>query len=206
MKIKKYTAPPLEENTYLIYDENIKEGYIIDPGSKPEDIIETIKDKNIKIKAILHTHGHFDHTAFTQLLVNELNVPVFLDEKDLIYTRRIKDFAYLYNREIPILENYDIYKDPIEIGKSKITVIDTPGHTPGGKCFYIPDISIIFTGDTLFKRAFGRYDLPMGNFDELKASIKKLFELPGNTIVYSGHGEETTIKEEKNNNYILKFL
>ena len=206
MKVKKFHAPPLEENSYILYSENSRTGYIIDPGSKPDEILNFTNKNNLNIKAILNTHGHFDHTVFNQYLSNKLNLPVLLDEQDMVYTKRIKDFSYLFDREIVLPEEFIRYTDKLHIDNEDISIIKTPGHTPGGYSYYIPSQSMIFTGDTLFKGAFGRYDLPNGNFDDLKRSIKKLFELPDNTIVYSGHGEETTIGEEKKTNYILKFL
>jgi len=206
MKIKKFFAPPLEENSYILYSDESKTGFIIDPGSKPDEIISFVKENNITIKAILNTHGHFDHTVFNQYISDKLNIPVLLDDKDLIYTTRIKDFAYLFNREIPLPKKFNKYTDDLSLNGNEIIVIKTPGHTPGGYSYYIPSKSIIFTGDTLFKGAFGRYDLPGSSFDALKVSIKSLFELPDDTMVYSGHGEETTIGIEKNSNYILQFI
>ena len=206
MKIKKFFAPPLEENSYILYSDESKTGFIIDPGSKPDEIISFVKENNITIKAILNTHGRFDHTVFNQYISDELNIPVLLDDKDLIYTTRIKDFAYLFNRDIPLPKKFKKYTDDLVLNDSEILIIKTPGHTPGGYCYYIPSKSIIFTGDTLFKGSFGRYDLPGSDFDALKLSIKSLFELPDDTLVYSGHGAETTIGIEKKSNYILQFI
>ena len=206
MIVKKYYSPPLQENTFLIYSEKTLQGYIIDPGSKPEEILNFINQNKIKIKAILNTHGHFDHTIFNQYFVNELDIPVHIDEKDIFYTKRIKDFKHLYNNKAIPFENYELFKGNLILENQTIEIIKTPGHTIGGISYYIPSENILFTGDTLFKRAFGRYDLPKGNFEDLKNSIRKLFALPDNTLVYAGHGEETTIGEEKRQNYILKFI
>ncbi len=206
MKVKKFYAPPLEENSYILYSENPKTGFIIDPGSKPDKILDFINDNHLSIKAILNTHGHFDHTVFNQYLSDKLDLPILLDEQDIIYTQRIKDFTYLFNRKIILPKEFIKYTDRLHLNSEEIQIIKTPGHTPGGYSYYIPSQSMIFTGDTLFKGAFGRYDLPKGNFEDLKISIKKLFELPDNTIVYSGHGAETTIGQEKKTNYILNFF
>jgi len=189
-----------------LYSEKSRTGFIIDPGSKPDEILDFINNNNLKIKAILNTHGHFDHTVFNQYISDKLNLAILLDEKDIIYTKRIKDFSYLFNREIILPKEFVKYTDKLILDNDKIEIIETPGHTPGGYSYYIPNQSIIFTGDTLFKGAFGRYDLPKGNFEDLKFSIKKLFELPDNTIVYSCHGAQTTIGQEKKTNYILKFF
>jgi len=206
MKIKKFFAPPLEENSYILYSDESKTGFIIDPGSQPDEILSFIEDNNITIKAILNTHGHFDHTVFNQYIADKLNLPILLDKKDIFYTTRIKDFAYLFNREIILPKKFTEYKDKLVLNNEEIIIIKTPGHTPGGYSYYIPSQSIIFTGDTLFKGAFGRYDLPMGNFNNLKESIRKLFQLPEDTVVYSGHGNETTIGHERKTNYILNYI
>lgn len=206
MKIKKFFAPPLEENSYILYSEISKTGFIIDPGSKPNEIISFIKENDIKIKSILNTHGHFDHTVFNQYISDILEIPILLDDKDLWYTQNIKNYLHLYNMEVPLPKKYIKYTGDLSLDDDEIIIIETPGHTPGGYSYYIPSKSVIFTGDTLFQGAFGRYDFPGGDFDALKVSIKSLFELPDDTVVYSGHGAETRIGIEKKGNYILSFM
>jgi len=206
MKVKKFFAPPLEENSYILYSDKSKTGFIIDPGSKPDEIISFVKDNNLKIKAILNTHGHFDHTMFNQYISDKLNLPILIDDKDLVYVENIKNYTQWYNREVPLPRKFNKYKGDLKLNNQEIQIIKTPGHTPGGCCYYIPSESIMFVGDTLFKGAFGRYDLPGGDFEVLKKSIKSLFELPSEIVLYSGHGEETTIGVEKTSNYILNFI
>jgi glyoxylase-like metal-dependent hydrolase (beta-lactamase superfamily II) len=206
MKIKKFFAPPLEENSYILYSEINNTGFIIDPGSKPNEILSFVEKNKITIKSILNTHGHFDHTVFNQYISDKLNIPILLNDKDLVYTENIKNFIHLYNMEIPLPKKFKQYSDSLSLDNKEIKIIETPGHTPGSVSYYIPSEKIIFTGDTLFRGVFGRYDLPGGNFDTLKLSIKSLFNLSNDVVVYSGHGAETTIGREKETNYILNFI
>lgn len=207
--IEKFTDLPLHENSYILYDNNSKECYIIDPGSLPDKIINFVEKNSLKVRAVLNTHGHFDHTFYNDYLANHFNVKVLLDSREGANLERgIKNFHHIYKYSIlsKVPKNkFDITK-PLYIGKHRIDIFETPGHTEGSLSFVIKDIKTIFTGDTLFKGTIGRTDLPGGSFDEIKKSILKLFIFPNDYIIYSGHGENSTIGYEKKYNYILKFL
>lgn len=161
MHIISFFEPPLLENSFILYDEI--NCFIIDPGSKYDDIVRFIENNKLKPIGILNTHGHFDHIKYND-----------------------GDKLYLNSAEIKIIETFE--------------------HTAGSICFYLENNNIIFTGDTLFKKSFGRTDLPGGDFDLMKNSIKKLFSLKDETVVYCGHGIKTTIKDEKQDNIFLKYL
>jgi hydroxyacylglutathione hydrolase len=175
MIVKQIVVGPLETNCYLLTDEKTKEIAIIDPGDEAEKISNAIKDNNLKPKFILLTHAHPDHVGALSALKNELKIP-FLKTKE---------------------------GDAIKIGDIAIKVIETPGHTPESVCF-IAD-KFIFSGDTLFKGGIGRTDLEGGDFNQIQKSLNRLMEFPDDFEVWPGHGEETTIGEEKKNNPFLTF-
>lgn len=185
MKIHKITTTSLEENSYILEENN--SAILIDAGSDYEKIINTLKKNQLELKLILITHNHEDHTISINEIKKHTNAKIMMSEKDINLqygTEFIPDLD-LTNNKI------------IEFEQHKILAISTPGHTKGSFCFYIEKENIIFTGDTLFKQAIGRTDLPTGSEKEMQNSLKKLLSLPENTIVFPGHGEKTTIKEEK---------
>ena len=189
-----------QENTYLVETEN-NFCYIIDPGSDFKNICKKI-DENFKgVKAILLTHGHFDHFMSVEKLVEKYGVKVYMSNED-------KEIA---SGEISLLgspienKNYLLLIDTIdawEIGKvdKNIFVYETPGHSKGSVCFHFKKENILFSGDTMFYHGMGRVDLPGGNYRQLIDSLKLLCSLNQNIIVYPGHEKATTIKEEKEYN------
>ena len=186
--------------SYIIFDEETKEGAIIDPGFEADKRLKTVKDHNLKIKYILLTHTHIDHIA--ELIA----VQQKLDTQTLLSKEEIDSEVY----GSPIDES-----DILNIGEQEIQVIETPGHTLGGLSFLYNN-QYLFTGDTLFcKGIIGRSDLYGGNADELKRSIAKLMKLPEEIFICPGHnyeGKKSTIKNEKEyhtsniKNKFLEFL
>lgn len=184
--IKKIPVGPLETNCYVVSCEVTGFTFIIDPGDSPRVIINYIRRNEFIPKAIVLTHGHPDHTSGVKLMSGELNIPIFMHKNDL-------DMLRLVN--INSVDKYLNDGDILTLGRENFKIIHTPGHTLGGIC--ILNNGILFSGDTLFKNGVGRTDLPGGSQDALENSLKnKLFILPPETIVYPGHGPETTIKEE----------
>ena len=185
----------LGQNVYIYFDPATKEGVIIDPGNNPEDIMEAINQNNIKVKAILLTHGHFDHISSVEEIKEQTEALVYCHEQEkqfledsslnLSGMRRVKEVKF--SPDGLLGDNIFCFK-----------VIHTPGHTPGCVCYYDEENGIIFTGDTLFKNAVGRTDLPLSDHGALVKAVKeKLFSLPDDTVVYPGHGESTSIGGEK---------
>lgn len=177
MEIKTLKVGELKTNCYIVSEG--KEALVIDPGFEVEKILKELT--GLKVKAVLLTHGHYDHvtSAF------ELNAPVWIGEKDedlMVFSTKRKADRLL--------------KDGEQIGDFK--VIFTPGHTPGGICLYNEKEKVIFTGDTLFAGDYGRTDLPGSSEAEMIASLKKLLQLPPETKVFPGHGGPTTIGDEQN--------
>ena len=167
--------------------------YIVDPGSNAEDIFACLSKLNATSYDVLLTHGHFDHIgALSRLAEKNEDMKVYDAQEDL------NVIDHPFNAYPP---DYPPVKRPTQIGDFSsldgIEVIKTPGHTPGGVCYYIKDHSIIFSGDTLFRRSVGRTDLPGGDMGLLMSSLKKLMLLPDTLKVIPGHGAPTTIAEER---------
>ena len=226
MQIIKITCPPLGTNTYLVIEQNkeefeeqhrnsqtphksalnmtVKGSYsksseaiIIDPSYKStEKVLEQIKKSNIKIKYIINTHGHPDHTWENQK-IKELTKAKLLIHKADSHLLKNPEFEtpIPFNESVPdkFLEN----GKTIILGKLKFKIIHTPGHSPGGVCLYEEHEQVLFSGDTLFKGTYGRTDLHHSDSEEMKKSLQKLSQLPSQTKVYPGHGKETTIKEAR---------
>lgn len=201
LKIKK-SVGLMGVNCYILG--NPDEAIIIDPGSDAEGIARTLKENNIKAKYIVLTHCHFDHIMAVEELVRKTGVKLIAcqNEKENLMRSDI-NYTDRYSRK-PIELVADIYvkdRDIIKSGEYEFKVIETPGHTSGSMCLFCEKEKLLITGDTLFFASVGRCDLATGNESELIKSIKtKLFVLPDDVTVLPGHGENTTIGYEKNNN------
>ena len=201
MEIRKVVTGIYGSNCYIIMDKNTNEAIVLDPGGDVDDIVKTINNIGAKVKYILLTHGHLDHTSgVAQLKAITKAVVCISKEDDDLITKGVNLFGPLIKGGADkLLKNGDI----IRISNLEITCIDTPGHTPGGMSFLIKNCA--FTGDTLFAGSIGRTDFAGGNFKAIITSIKsKLLCLPENTIVYPGHGPCSTINNEKLNNPFLQ--
>lgn len=189
-------------NCYILGDAD--EALILDTGSDAEGITKTLKENNINAKYIILTHCHFDHIMAVEELVKKLGVKLIAcqNEKENLMRSDI-NYTDRYSRK-PIELVADIYVkdgDVIKSGEYEFKVIETPGHTSGSMCLYCEKEKLLVSGDTLFFASVGRCDLATGNEAELIKSIKtKLFVLPDDVAVLPGHGENTTIGYEKNNN------
>ena len=200
MLIQKYSLGQLQANCYFIIQNN--ECVIIDPADEAEFILQKIQRENLKLTALLATHGHFDHTMAVGEIQLSYDVPLYIHEADLFLIKRLTETArYFLGYEPAIImpkniEFFDKNNSKSHISNFQFQIIHTPGHTPGSCCFYFPDEGALFTGDTLFKDAVGRTDLSYSSRNDLKKSLNKIAKLPEDTIVYPGHGDETTIDEE----------
>lgn len=208
MKIMYMVLGPFMTNTYILYNEETMEGLVVDPSFSPEHYIKAIEEKKIHLTSIFLTHAHVDHMAG----MNELRkafpeARMYMDKRDQPFLRDPeKNLSYMFPTPT-LVDDADVWvKDGDEIETSGYTfqVIDTSGHTPGGISFYLKKEGIVFTGDSLFQGSIGRTDFPGGSMKELTGSIRKnLFALPDSTVVLSGHGEQTTIGQEKRTNPFL---
>ena len=202
LKYETYVLGELETNCYLIWDEDTKECFIIDPADDGVSISEEIINKGLVPKGILLTHGHFDHVLGTLDLKLIYNIPIYCNGLDFfLLKRQDKTVAHFLKRNItsPNIQKIDMDLQniaEINLGDELIEVIETPGHTPGSVCFYSRKSNLLFSGDTLFYQLRGRTDLSYSSTDDIYNSLKKLMKLPENTVVLSGHGIETTIEQE----------
>lgn len=204
MLIKRIPAGVYAANCYILMDEITKECAVIDPGGDADDIESYLNKIDAKVKYILLTHGHVDHTGAVGYIKEKYNIDAHINLDD---GKLIEENSFMFGPLNYKGQNVNLIMDVNEtsnfkIGDIKIEVIETPGHTPGCVCYKVENN--IFTGDTLFLRSIGRTDLSGGNFDTLINSIKnKLFVLDGEIIVYPGHGPQTNIKYERENNPFL---
>ena len=209
MLINTYVAGPVQANNYLIIDETSKEAILIDCSDYVEEIIDYVKKNNLKVKYILLTHGHFDHVLGINRMNEVLGAKVYVHEGDkeqVVNTRAVMTMFGLPTEgvENPKITTTLSDAGELTLGNQVIKVIETPGHTPGGVCYLIGDC--LFSGDTLFHGTIGRTDLPGGNFQQIKHSVKDvLFALDENIKVYPGHGEPTSIGYEKKFNDIVNY-
>lgn len=200
MIIKTFIEPPIENNNYLIIDEESKEAALIDCSAYDENILIELKRQGAKLKYILLTHGHFDHIGGLNDLAKDIEVLMHSGDKEWI--EQVNDYLPMIgmpSMEVPKIDRYIEDNEIIKVGNLEIKVIHTPGHTQGGVCFYID--GHLFSGDTIFRESVGRCDLPGGNFSQIVESIEnKIFTLPEDTVIYPGHGKTTTVSWEKENN------
>lgn len=204
MKIKRFALGSLWTNCYLIWDSN-GDGFIVDPGGPAAEVEEFIRDNDILIHWIILTHGHVDHIGGVQELRNlsENGVAIHYGDAKCLSDATKNLSSYMEEPiKIPAAERELVDKDVLTVGSMNIEVIHTPGHTPGCICLLVTDgdEDLLLTGDTLFARSIGRSDLPGGSEAILLESLKKLEIYPDRLKVYPGHGPETTIGTEKENN------
>jgi len=207
ISVAKFTFNPYQENTYVLFDET-KECLIIDPGmyeqAEKDQMEDFIKSKDLKPVGLLNTHCHIDHVLGNKFIAEKYNLALEAHENEVQVLAPVVQYGLamgIHAEESPPISKFLTEQDVIEFGNSKLTILFAPGHSPGSICFYSAADNFIIGGDVLFRMSMGRTDLPGGDHQTLLDSItNKLFPLPNQTIVYSGHMEETTIGFEKANN------
>jgi len=206
IKIGKMTIGMCGTNTYYIYREDEKACIVVDPADTGEEIYEALSSRGYEVKAILLTHGHFDHIWGVNELKNKSGATVYAseDEADFLndpHANMSDNFgrSYVVVPDVLLKDN-----DVINLCDIEIKMFKTPGHTVGGCCYYIEEAKMLIAGDTLFAESVGRTDFPGGSMSTLVRSInEKLMVLPDNVRVYPGHGGTTTIGYERENNPFL---
>lgn len=233
LEIKTLVVGRLFTNCYIAADKKTKQAFVLDPGAAPEKILSLLDPKLYTLIAILVTHCHFDHIGAVAQLKKKFNVPFLIPKGEEPVLALAKATSKIWTgQEIKVPPKPDGFLKEgceVKIGKVKFKVISTPGHSPAGVSLYAtqsPDFigtawqsrvpikdrnlrdakNFLFSGDTLFAGSIGRTDLPGGSDEEMKQSLKKLLKLPNETLVFPGHGERTTIGEEKRNNPFLQNL
>ena len=212
IQIQKFTFNLFSENTFVIWDDESKECAIVDPGCGDTDEENTLSDfinkNNLSVKYLINTHCHIDHILGCEFVKQKYNPVYYAPELDVPLIENAKMQADMVGMDFSISirpEKYLTEEEELIIGKSKLKFLFTPGHTPGEFCIYIPDIKTCITGDVLFFDSIGRTDLWGGNYDTLIKSInEKLLTLPDETIIFPGHGEQSSIGREKKFNPFLQ--
>lgn len=208
LQIQRFTFNPFGENSYIIYHELTREAAIIDPGCyddfEKNAIDNFIKTYNLTLKYLFNTHCHLDHIFGICHIKSNYEIEYYAPEQDLPLLKQASQQALVFGLEFREVCLPDKFLNPdliLKIGDSTMEFLFTPGHSPGGYCIYLKDENICITGDTLFEGSIGRTDLPGGHHEQLLKSItEKLFVLPEETIIYPGHGEASTIGNEKKSN------
>jgi len=205
MNIETLIVSPFETNCYLVWDEEDKICAIIDPGDEDEHIIDVIENKGLKPGAIVLTHGHADHIGAVNPLKEKYKSPLYIGKGDerMLESPSANVSAYFgYEITCPPPDHIVSDSEVFRVGSLDFSVFATPGHSPGGVCYFSG--KNLFCGDTLFLGSIGRTDLPGGNFQQLIESIEKnILTLPDDIICYPGHGPKTTVGNERRSNPFL---
>jgi glyoxylase-like metal-dependent hydrolase (beta-lactamase superfamily II) len=219
--LERRAVDPFYKNGFVIGCEETREGVVIDPGDEVDELLAAVERHQLTIVNILLTHAHLDHVTGVAKAKRALNVPVWLHRDDnFLYERVVQQglmFGIEVDRQPPIdrfyeMEGHEGHEGALSFGRYSVRVLHTPGHCPGGVCLAVgkdakdtKDLPILFVGDTLFAGSIGRTDLPGGDINVLMRSIRDvLFSFPDQCVVWSGHGDETTIGREKRTNPFLQ--
>ena len=212
LTVERFTFNPVQENTYVIYNDK-KDCCIIDPGcyfaTEEMELADFIEKNGLRPRILLNTHCHFDHIFGNRFIHKKFGLELHLhrqEEKVLAYGPVSSQMWQLpfdnYDGPLHFIEE----GDTVKIGDDQLRVLFTPGHSPGSISFYCKEGGILVSGDVLFRGSIGRTDLPGGSLEVLENSIRtKLYTLPKEVVVHSGHGPETSIGEEMQNNPFVRM-
>ena len=206
MILRRVTVAPFMENVYVVGDVESLECVVIDAGAEPQRILYEVSSRGLKGKLLVNTHGHLGHVGAVAAVQKATEAPFALhpaDRKTLEHSKA-QGPQMVPNWEDPPEPVVELIEgDEVQVGRFRFRVLETPGHTPGGICLY--GHGVVFTGDTLFQGSIGRFDLPGGDGRSLLQGIQeKLMPLPDETVVYPGHGGESTIGQEWRSNPFLQ--
>ena len=206
IKIGRMVLGSVGTNCYFVYDTARMEAVVFDPADYGAEVYHKLENNGLKVAVIFLTHGHFDHILGVAKLKQLSHAEIYASkaEEELLSDEELNCSAQIGRIATVTADHLLEDQETVEIAGMKIKMIATPGHTGGSCCFYIEDTGMLLSGDTLFEGSVGRTDLPTGSMSELVRSVKeKLFILPDDTVVYPGHGDQTTIVSEKKYNPFL---
>ncbi len=204
--VSRITVGELAVNCWFLVNEDSKEALVFDPGDQAEKIAGFASEQGVKVAAILLTHGHIDHMGGADTLRKLTGAKVYAlqEEEDLLLDAKQNLSVYIARKVVTFAPDEFLHDgQELTLAGMKLKVYHTPGHTPGGASYYCAEAGCVFSGDTLFHGSVGRTDFPGGSMSAIVRSLReKLFLLPKETVVYPGHGDETSIGyEEKYNPY-----
>ncbi len=203
LEIEKITSPEMDVNTYVVWQEGAEEAIVIDPSFAADRVLACLHAEGLQCRAILLTHGHFDHIAGVKRLKEQTGAPVAIhrEDADMLFDAE-KNLSRGFGLDITAAPaDMELAQQIYPFAGMEVKVLHTPGHSPGSVCYFIEDA--IFSGDTLFNLGVGRTDFPGGNFQTLKESLEKLKLVKGEYAVYPGHGHSTSLAYEVDNNPYL---
>lgn len=198
MLIKTIPVGQLEANCYVVTDEKTLMCAVIDPGDESNAILDYIEDNKLICRAVLLTHGHFDHVGAAEAVADETGATVYINPKDEGYKVGMSGMMFKLPKGGETYANGDVVK----VGGLEFAVMETPGHSPGSVCLICGDA--LFTGDTIFRGSCGRTDLPGGDMDAEMRSIKRICSLPGDYELYPGHMDSSTLERERRFNHYCR--
>jgi len=208
MNLRTLIVGPVSCNCAIVACPETRDAAIIDPGGDADRILAAVREMDVQVKMLLHTHGHFDHVLATRDVAEATGAKVVIHQNDRPMYDNLPRQGKIFGFEAeppPEPKLLLVGGEIVVVGKLSATVIHTPGHTPGSVGFYFEADGILFAGDTLFAGSIGRTDLPGGSFPAILKSIQnKLYVLPPDTRVIPGHGGETTIDHERQHNPFIR--
>jgi hydroxyacylglutathione hydrolase len=207
LNVRTFVAPGFAENAYIAWRDDVEDAVAIDPGNSVPALLGTLEEEGRKLAAVLLTHAHVDHIEGVARLVRDTQAPVYLHPADrFLYdhaTQQALQFGMRMDT-LPPVKHALQHGQRLEIGRVGYDVRHVPGHSPGHVIFYVADAGCAFVGDVVFQGSIGRTDLPGGDFTQLISGIRgQVLSLSDETVLYPGHGPETTVGHERATNPFL---
>jgi glyoxylase-like metal-dependent hydrolase (beta-lactamase superfamily II) len=206
LKYKTLTVGPFAMNAYILWCSRTRASILVDPGDEVDHILQTVTALQIKPERLVLTHAHLDHVFYAKAVQERLKLSLYMHRDDEPLLARLPYQAQMFGLpapEPPRVDGYLAEGDEIKFGEVTMKILHAPGHSPGSIVLYGEDTAVV--GDVLFQDSIGRTDLPFGSYEALMRSIRlKLMTLPDHVRVLPGHGEETTIGSERQNNPFLQ--
>lgn len=208
--LERLIVGPFQSNCWILGCKETLEGIVIDPGDEAKRILKTIEKHELTLKQVIHTHGHLDHVSATSVIQQETDALVLMHEADEFLLENLSLQASTFGipaPEVPVVNQHIHEGDEFSFGVHTLSVIETPGHSPGGVCLRLEEEKLLFAGDTLFAGSIGRTDLWDASYKQLIRSIsEKLLPLDDDMVIHPGHGPSTTLEDEKRYNPFLQEL
>lgn len=205
MTLRCLSLGELDTNCYVVWD-RAGRGLIVDPADEAEEILALVEQEHLHVEAVVLTHAHFDHMLAAEAVCAATGAPLYVGAGDVpALGDPVRNLSGLFSPGAPLTLHCDrvLHEgDTLAVGDMALTVLETPGHTPGCICLWCD--GVLFSGDTLFFGSIGRLDFPGGDAVAMQRSLQRLMELPAATAVYSGHGPSTTIRREKTYNPYIR--